>query len=1551
MLNHCSNLRLLLSCACLITLGSFTHPPVGENDAFIAPGCNDEAACNYDPSATENDGTCLYTFDCNGVCGGNFITDVCGNCFDPNAESVNIAVSYEYTGAPQVFTVPDGVTTVFIEAFGASGHSTEVFGNFQANAGGEGGRSYGELEVTPGQELYIYCGGQGTIANATNTPMGGGWNGGGNGMRNSASGNVVGGGGGASDVRTVFSDEPMEINSLNSRVIVAGGGGGATGNSGCIGGAGGGLIGQTGGGSGFTPGTGGTQVSGGNSGGALGQGGNALPGMTPWNGGGGGGYYGGGVSISSAAGGGGSSFIGGVMNGIVEQGGNTGNGYVIISYDTPGIPLCYGGCLDPMACNFDPIAGFDDGSCNLPDGCTDPNACNFDDGALCDDDSCTYPGCDDELACNYDASAGCDDGSCIYTIDCAGNCGGNFFEDLCGNCYDPNDQVGMLQFNFTGNLQEWVVPQGVTEITVDLFGARGASGSGSAGGSGGFGAAISGTLSVEPGETLHIAVGGQNGFNGGGSAGNGNAGNGGGASDIRIGGNALANRIVVAAGGGGGGAEGCVTAYAGGSGGNAGGAPGQDGTNWSSNLGGGFGGQLASGGAPGIGCSSSLGTAGSANGAGGNGTTIGCSQSIPGGGGGGGGFVNGGGGGGGSSRPNTGHCKGSNKGGGGGGAGGSNLISNLNEVITVAANHTGNGRVVITWDATPFCLAGCTDENACNFDPEASVDDESCFYPDGCTDPEACNFDGNALCDDQSCTYPGCTDDTACNFDLTAGCDDGSCIYVFDCAGNCGGVFVSDDCGNCYDPIAAGQPVNITFGYTGAPQTFTVPEGVNTVFIDAYGASGHSTEVFANFAANAGGEGGRTYGELAVTPGQELYIYAGGQGTIANVTNTPMGGGWNGGGNGMRNSASGNVVGGGGGASDVRTVFSADPLEINSLNSRIMVAGGGGGATGNTGCTGGAGGGLTGQSGGGTSGGFTPGTGGTQTAGGNSGGALGQGGNALQGMTPWNGGGGGGYYGGGVSIANAAGGGGSSYAGGVVNSAIEQGGNIGNGYVIITYIEPEVPECLEGCTDPEADNYLPIASTDDGSCLFSGCADDGASNYDPNANVDDGSCIYLGCTDPEADNYNPNANENDGTCSYLGCTDPEADNFNPIATQDDGTCIISGCNDNLACNYDPNANENDGSCEYDSCQGCTYPSASNYNPNAVIDDGSCVFGAFILGCTYPDALNFDATATFDDGSCTFDCIAAGCTDAAAINFMPSAVDDDGSCLYDNNVYGCIYSDALNFSPQVTRDNGSCLFVADFNACPADLNADGAINASDLGLFLSAFGTFCSISVIPNDLYPFNCSADNAVSVSTTYSAISDVDGNLYRTVILGGREWMAENLRVTHFANGDPIPLVTANEAWSELVVTESPAWCLYDNDNSMECPYGVLYNWYTITDCRNVCPSGWHIPTESELSFMEQFIGGPETAGGKLKSANDFYWLAPNTNGLNNAGFNGLPAGFRDPQGNFNELTESTHWWSATSVDEETAHQRHVTYDSGELFSVPANKNSGFSIRCMKDY
>ena len=234
------------------------------------------------------------------------------------------------------------------------------------------------------------------------------------------------------------------------------------------------------------------------------------------------------------------------------------------------------------------------------------------------------------------------------------------------------------------------------------------------------------------------------------------------------------------------------------------------------------------------------------------------------------------------------------------------------------------------------------------------------------------------------------------------------------------------------------------FGFTGAEQTFVVPPGVTSITIEAYGAQGGDGEFFGDI--GIGGEGGFASGDLAVTPGEVLYIYVGGEGQQISGANVYGGGGFNGGGD-AHDENNGGGRGGGGGASDVRQ-------GANDLGSRVIVAGGGGGAC----CSGpgGCGGGLTGEDGQSAFG--ANGFGGTQVGGGSGyggcggspvmDGSLGQGGSVPVGCINTVAGGGGGFFGGGAGLG---GGGGSSYIGGVTNGVTSLCGQEGEGEVCISY--------------------------------------------------------------------------------------------------------------------------------------------------------------------------------------------------------------------------------------------------------------------------------------------------------------------------------------------------------------------------------------------------------------------------------------------------------------------------------------------------------------------
>jgi len=275
-------------------------------------------------------------------------------------------------------------------------------------------------------------------------------------------------------------------------------------------------------------------------------------------------------------------------------------------------------------------------------------------------------------------------------------------------------------FTFSGGIQAFTVPCGVTSVTIQAWGAEGGAGTtggnGATGGPGGLGGYATGVLNVVPGDVLNMFIGGlgsapAGGFNGGGNGGSQNAGGGGGATDVRINGTSEANRIIVAGGGGGGGRAGCeASSVAGGNGGGGGGLSGANGTDAPTSggvAGGGQGGNYSGiqgvQGLAGIGCPGFSGSHGATavsgtGGVGGAGQSCCCfsANSIPGGGGGGGGYLGGGGGGGGSA--GTSGCQGNDKGAGGGGGGGSSYTVGLAASLETSNTWSGNGQCIISYN-------------------------------------------------------------------------------------------------------------------------------------------------------------------------------------------------------------------------------------------------------------------------------------------------------------------------------------------------------------------------------------------------------------------------------------------------------------------------------------------------------------------------------------------------------------------------------------------------------------------------------------------------------------------------------------------------------------------------------------------------------------------------------------------------------------------------------------------------------------------------------------
>jgi len=207
-----------------------------------------------------------------------------------------------------------------------------------------------------------------------------------------------------------------------------------------------------------------------------------------------------------------------------------------------------------------------------------------------------------------------------------------------------------------------------------------------------------------------------------------------------------------------------------------------------------------------------------------------------------------------------------------------------------------------------------------------------------------------------------------------------------------------------------------------------------------------------------------------------------------------------------------------------------------------------------------------------------------------------------------------------------------------------------------------------------------------------------------------------------------------------------------------------------------------------------------------------------------------------------------------------------------------------------------------------------------------------------------CVYGGEIEVTTVTNAdiISDVEGNNYVIVSIGNQVWMRDNLKVTHYRNGEPILNLTDNSLWSNAKIG---AFCYYGNNPNMNGIYGALYNFYTTIDGRYLCPTGWRVPSQEEWEVLIENLGGESIAGGKMKEAGTLHWNSPNKGATNESSFTGLPAGYRDNNGEFNEMGVYGKWWS-TSND---SSYRYLSFNDASLSKENNYKVFGTSIRCLK--
>jgi uncharacterized protein (TIGR02145 family) len=185
----------------------------------------------------------------------------------------------------------------------------------------------------------------------------------------------------------------------------------------------------------------------------------------------------------------------------------------------------------------------------------------------------------------------------------------------------------------------------------------------------------------------------------------------------------------------------------------------------------------------------------------------------------------------------------------------------------------------------------------------------------------------------------------------------------------------------------------------------------------------------------------------------------------------------------------------------------------------------------------------------------------------------------------------------------------------------------------------------------------------------------------------------------------------------------------------------------------------------------------------------------------------------------------------------------------------------------------------------------------------------------------------------------------YKTVKIGSQVWMAENLDVATFRNGDIIPEARTAEEWMNA---QSPAWCYYMNDPNNTGKYGKLYNGYAVRDPRGIAPEGWHVPSDDEWTVLSSFLGGDSIAGGKMKSTTD--WYSPNVNATNSSGFNGKAIGHRDVKGIFSAFGSENRFWSSTLSAWNSLYVRYLSHTDNVFGKGSNTSERGLSVRCVKN-
>lgn len=233
-----------------------------------------------------------------------------------------------------------------------------------------------------------------------------------------------------------------------------------------------------------------------------------------------------------------------------------------------------------------------------------------------------------------------------------------------------------------------------------------------------------------------------------------------------------------------------------------------------------------------------------------------------------------------------------------------------------------------------------------------------------------------------------------------------------------------------------------------------------------------------------------------------------------------------------------------------------------------------------------------------------------------------------------------------------------------------------------------------------------------------------------------------------------------------------------------------------------------------------------------------------------------------------------------------------------------------------------------------------------GFILISFGIFSFV-------------ACNPVSEPIFGGTITDIDGNVYHTLVVGNQTWMIENLKTTHYNDGSAINVVTDSAEWASLI---TPACCWYNNDStSYNDTYGLLYNWYAVNS-NMMTPRGWHIATEADWQELEAYasvfvyksnsLAKILASSSRWRSSTSSNAVGNNLSANNSSGFSALPGGYRiNSRLSYSKIDSVGAWWCSDQTDSVGfARAVSIRNDQSTVDRRLYNKWKGFSIRCVKD-